>query len=104
MCEDFEPEDLPRASPACDTELGQAFSGDRYDRFMRQFPNYYPNAITGGDEDKRLDFENFQEFGEICTGDFSASLRAIGEFIGDAPGACITDRAGQTRRTAGSVR
>jgi hypothetical protein len=92
VCEDFEPNDLPKASPACDTELGQAFSGDRYDRFMRQFPNYYPNAVTGGDEEKRLDFENFQEFGEICTGDFSASLRAIGEFIGDAPGACITDR------------
>jgi hypothetical protein len=58
---------------------------------MRQFPNYYPNAVTGGDEEKRLDFENFQEFGEICTGDFSASLRAIGEFISNASGDCITE-------------
>ena len=57
---------------------------------MRQFPNYYPNAVTGGDPSKRLNFNDYQEFGEMCTGDFSASLRAIGEFIGDASGDCIS--------------
>ncbi len=82
----------PGAPFACNTELGRAFSGDRYDRFMRQFPNYYPNAVTGGDDEKRTNFEDFQEFGEMCTGDFSSSLSAIGEFIGDVSASCIDDR------------
>ena len=89
---DNSPDARPDVPKACDDpSLGVAFSGDRYDRFMRQFPNYYPNAVTGDDPDKRLDFENYQEFGEICIGDFSASLRAIGEFISNASGDCITD-------------
>ncbi len=91
-CKQGDADDRPEVPFACaDPNLGVAFSGDRYDRFMRQFPNYYPNAVTGGDDEKRKDFENFQEFGEICTGDFSASLRAIGEFISNASGDCITD-------------
>ncbi len=92
-CKDGDASDCPEVPFACSNpDLGVAFSGDRYDRFMRQFPNYYPNAVTGGDDEKRRDFKNFQDFGEICAGDFSSSLGAIGDFVSTSMARCITDR------------
>lgn len=70
--------------PTCATGLGVAFSGDRYERFLRAFPDgqFYPapdqtnptNPLTGW----------------MCTGDFRPALEAIGEFFTSAAGGCIT--------------
>lgn len=67
---------------SCASSLGIAFSGDRYERFLRQFPEgqYFPSA-DGPDE--RL-------FGWMCTGDFRPALTAIGEFFASPTGGCIT--------------
>lgn len=61
--------------PSCTTALGTAFSGDRYERFLRSFPdgNYFP-ASTGPDTSLT---------GWVCTGDFRPALEAIGQAIGE---------------------
>lgn len=76
----------PRA--VCNTALGSAQSGDRYERFMRQFPNYFPSDIT---RDDPTNFEK-KELGWICLGDFSPALEAIGQFIAPDPTPCIDDQ------------
>ena len=71
-------------SPSCATNLGIAFSGDRYERFLRSFPDgqYYPEPSTAN-PDANLT-------GWMCTGDFRPALEAIGEFFSSAGGGCIT--------------
>ncbi len=71
-------------SPTCATALGVAFSGDRYERFLRSFPegNFYPNP-NEQNPDAALT-------GWMCTGDFGPALQAIGEFLITDSGGCVT--------------
>lgn len=71
-------------SPSCATALGVAFSGDRYERFLRAFPEgqYFPQANPASPDSNLT--------GWICTGDFRPALSAIGEFFSSASGGCIT--------------
>jgi hypothetical protein len=70
----------PTVPVACvNGSLGESFTGDRYGRFMRQFPNYYPNALTGGDAEARANFADVQEQGALCSGDIPGAMRGIGE-------------------------
>lgn len=79
----------PEIAPVCASELGEAFSGDRYERFIRQFQNYYPRQNTT--EETRLDF-SIKEFGWMCSDTFAPALEAIGAFIGDKTSTCIVDK------------
>lgn len=72
---------------SCETRLGKARSGDRYERFIRQFQQYYPNDVT---EKTPLDFTKFNT-GWICNGDFAPALSAIAEFIKNVKPGCVTD-------------
>lgn len=69
--------------PTCATTLGIARSGDRYDRFLREFPkdNFYPPEA--------VDNPDAALFGWMCTGDFGPALQAIGEFFGSGGAGCI---------------
>ncbi len=79
-CTTGDTNDRPDVPIACSSAaFGTATSGDRYERFMRQFPNYYPNAASGGSEATRTDFDNVKEAGEICAGDLSDVMRGVGE-------------------------
>lgn len=71
-------------SPSCATALGVAYSGDRYERFLRSFPQgqYFPEANPSNIDSPLT--------GWICTGDFRPALSAIGEFFSSASGGCIT--------------
>lgn len=68
----------------CQSSNGIAFSGDRYEAFLRSFPEgqYFPQA-NPDDVDANLT-------GWICQGDFRPALTAIGEFFSSAGGGCIT--------------
>ncbi len=70
--------------PSCATALGVAYSGDRYERFLREFAagQYYP-APAPQNPDAPLT-------GWMCTGDFRPALEAIGEFFTSAASGCIT--------------
>lgn len=76
--------DYEGIAPSCATQLGVAFSGDRYERFLQSFPEgqYYPQPPEGR-PDAHLT-------GWMCTGDFRPALQAIGEFFTQAAGGCIT--------------
>lgn len=65
--------------PVCANNLGVAFSGDRYQRFLQSFGEgqYFPRA-----EDATQ--------GWLCAGDFSPALTAIGQFVGNIGGGCIS--------------
>ncbi len=63
---------------ACASALGRANSGDRYERFIREFPNYYP-APDGNDIVQ----------GWMCSETFAPALEAIGEFIKPLPSGCV---------------
>ncbi len=65
--------------PACANTLGVAYSGDRYQRFLQSFGEgqYFPRA-----EDATQ--------GWLCAGDFSPALTAIGQFVGNIGGGCIS--------------
>jgi hypothetical protein len=88
-------------------ELGTAFSGDRYERFLWQFRNFYPappedsdilaqvqRADTPEDVSQILDAE-LSESNSLtpwmCTGDFAPALQAIAEFVKGARPGCITE-------------
>lgn len=70
--------------PSCASSLGVAFSGDRYERFLRAFPEgqFYPQP-NPANADANLT-------GWMCNGDFRPALQAIGEFFTSAAGGCIT--------------
>ncbi len=65
--------------PACANTLGVAFSGDRYQRFLQSFGEgqYFPRKSDATQ-------------GWLCAGDFSPALTAIGEFVGNIGGGCIS--------------
>jgi hypothetical protein len=67
--------------PSCRSALGDAYSGDRYEKFLRTFPegNTYPSAPAGE-----------ELTGWMCTGDFSPALEAIGEFVSRIGAGCVT--------------
>ena len=65
----------PDIEPVCASELGEAFSGDRYERFARQFERYFPSMSTT--EETRLDF-TVKEFGWMCSDTFEPALELIG--------------------------
>lgn len=71
-------------APSCATALGIAYSGDRYERFLRAFPEgqYFPQP-NPANPDQNLT-------GWLCNGDFRPALTAIGEFFSSASGGCIT--------------
>ncbi|QDG51810.1 hypothetical protein FIV42_13980 [Persicimonas caeni] len=65
--------------PACDSEFGTAFSGDRYERFARNFSRSYP----------QVDGEHMP--GLICQPDaIPDTLEAIGSASASAAAVCIT--------------
>lgn len=70
--------------PSCLSSNGAAFSGDRYEEFLRAFPpeQFFPQPNTNAPNDPLT--------GWMCVGDFSPALRAIGEFLSNASGGCIT--------------
>lgn len=67
--------DYEGITPVCATSLGVAYSGDRYERFLRRFPdgNYFP-AANPQMPDTALT-------GWMCTGDFRPALEAAGQFL-----------------------
>jgi hypothetical protein len=68
----------PEVPIACsDPLLGLSTSGDRYQRAIRRFPVYFPNAVS---KDAPLDFSK-KDFGWMCAGDFSPALSAIGQLV-----------------------
>lgn len=71
-------------TPSCASLNGVAYSGDRYERFLRQFPvgNYYPEPIATALDTPLT--------GWMCNGDFGPALEAIGKFINRPSGGCIT--------------
>ncbi len=84
----------PEVIPACASALGEAYSGDRYERFMRQFRNFYPNSVLDGAADPeaaRLDFTKYEQTGWMCTDSFAPALTAIAEFIVKPSGGCIDE-------------
>lgn len=70
--------------PSCATNLGVAFSGDRYERFLRAFPDgqYFPKPNPMATTDALT--------GYMCRGDLRPALTAIGDFFSVAGGGCIT--------------
>jgi hypothetical protein len=78
-CSDRSYEDVP---PTCATRLGEAYSGDRYERFIREFDNFFPEPNETAPEAPLT--------GWMCTGDFRPALEAIGEFLNTVPAGCIT--------------
>lgn len=65
----------PDIPSVCTTAQGESFSGDRYERFARQFQRYFPNDVT--DEVSRLDF-SVAETSWMCAGDFGPALEQMG--------------------------
>ena len=61
-----------RIPPSCVTKLGIAHSGERYERFLRTFPegNYFPPTDTNG-----------AMIGSMCVGDFAPTLGYCGAFL-----------------------
>ena len=85
-------ENTPKLEAVCESKLGSADSGDRYERFMRQFENFYPNSVVAGAEDPeaaRLDFSRYEPLGLMCTDTFAPALTAIAEFIARPSGGCL---------------
>ncbi len=87
----------PEISAACSSALGSAFSGDRYERFMRQFQNFYPRTILDDKNDPRspeeirTDFSKYEPVGWMCTDTFAPALLAIAEFIAGDTASCINE-------------
>lgn len=81
----------PEVSPVCVSPTGEAFSGDRYERFIRQFRNHYPNTVASANPEDRLNFEKTEPLGWICSTSFVPALQAIGEFIAGTNPSCIRE-------------
>lgn len=79
-CTSRQYEELP---PSCATVLGEAYSGDRYERFLRSFPvgQYFPEV--GADPTQPLT-------GWMCAGNFRPALVAIADFLKQTTTGCIT--------------
>lgn len=77
--DDCSGDDWSGVNPTCASSLGIAFSGDRYQRFLRLFPeeNFYPE-------------EGANTQGWMCQGDFTPALEAIGEFLIRDTAGCVT--------------
>ena len=61
------------------SEFGEVYSGDRYERFMRNFPNHYPNTVTSANPEDRLDFSKTEPLGLMCEADtLDSTIEAIG--------------------------
>lgn len=71
-------------TPSCASLNGVAYSGDRYERFLRTFPvgNYYPEPVPTAPDTALT--------GWMCNGDFGPALEAIGKFINRDTGGCVT--------------
>lgn len=73
---------IDKLEPVCESSLGRAASGDRYERFIRQFENHYPNTvIERHGEEARLDFQYYEPVGWMCGTTFAPVLSALGSFI-----------------------
>lgn len=66
----------PEVPSVCTTAQGESYSGDRYERFARQFQRYFPSDVT--DEVSRLDF-SVAETSWMCAGDFGPALEQMGQ-------------------------
>ncbi|MEZ4458114.1 MAG: hypothetical protein R3E66_00010 [bacterium] len=71
-------------TPSCASLNGVAYSGDRYERFLRTFPvgNYYPEPVPTAPDTALT--------GWLCNGDFGPALEAIGQFINRDSGGCVS--------------
>ena len=76
-----------RIPSSCASPLGISFSGDRYENFIKTFPqeNYYPQPLPDAAEDAALK-------GWMCQGDFSPALKALGDLVRGEDASCITNR------------
>ena len=89
QCSTLPPEELPVLSDACVTMLGKVGSGDRYERFMRQFEHFYPNGNGQITPDNRLDETVTLPLGAMCNPiGFGSEIREIGRFFGSTPDPC----------------
>lgn len=70
----------PTPTPSCHAPWGPVFSGDRYERFMRQFPNFYPNEEVLAAGVEPADF-SVKARGLMCQGQIQPALDAIGAYI-----------------------
>lgn len=85
----------PEIKPVCASSLGEAFSGDRYERFMRQFANHYPNqVVTRYGEEARLDFDQLEPLGWMCTDSFAQPLEELARRL-SSDRECVVSHAGQ---------
>ena len=85
-------EELPEVPVVCPSERGDVFSGDRYERFTRQFVNHYPReVVTQNGPGARLDFSQTEPLGWMCADTFGPPLQAIGSFEPYPPESCIAE-------------
>jgi hypothetical protein len=86
----FDPDNQQECTPqesqvgfSCSSNLGKAESGDRYDRFLRKFNNFFP-APPENSPDANLP-------GLMCRGSFASALSALGDAIPQTGGTCINE-------------
>lgn len=79
------PDELEERESCFDPDLGGATSGDRYQRFLRAFPddNIFP-APSDDDPSENLP-------GLICAGNFAQTLQDLGEKVAGSATACFSD-------------
>lgn len=67
-------------SASCSSSLGNVYSGDRYERFVRQFVSHYPNTVVEEHgAQARLDFSKTEPVGLMCSNDFGPALQSMGQ-------------------------
>ncbi|MFP4598842.1 MAG: hypothetical protein ACLFVJ_11350 [Persicimonas sp.] len=86
--DDYVPSEDEREKSSCSGEFGEAFSGDRYDRFLREFndDSIFPSPDEGNPDDP-LDWL-------ICSDDpeeFERTMEALGEKVAGSATACFSD-------------
>lgn len=69
--------------PSCASLKGIAYSGHRYDRFIRQFTKFFPTVPEND--------ENAPVAGLICDDDFGSALEDIANLFRTESGGCIQD-------------
>jgi hypothetical protein len=71
-------------SPICANQLGEAFTGGRYDDFIRDFENSFLRSNEASTEPPYI--------GEICQGTLTSAIEGIASFIPEGERTCVPNR------------
>jgi hypothetical protein len=77
------PADSP-VQPVCVTSLGEAKSGDRYEDFLRNFQNFFPEPREANPDSPLT--------GYMCRGGIRPALEGIASFVDLTERTCVRDR------------